>query len=108
MAKGDRKFAPLFRVVSIDAWSEGEYGWSWNNEYPLFEFRSDALDVKRTFLRRLRKFLSDGVPTISGLKDYVDLGRGWYYVTDDWEIMELRRRSDDCPCYACIRDTPSH
>lgn len=108
MAKGDRKFAPLFKVVSIDAWAEGEAGWTWNDTHTLFEFRSDALDVKRTFLKRLRKFLNDGVPTISGIREHHDLGRGWYYVTDDWEIMELRRRNDDCPCFACIRETPSH
>lgn len=104
--KGDRKFAPLFEVVAIDAWAEGEREWTWNNKYLLFKFRSDALDVKRTFLRRLRKFLGNGVPTISGIREYIDLGRGWYYVTDDWNIIEVRRRSDDCPFYACIRITP--
>lgn len=106
--KGDRKFGPLFKVVQIDARAEGECGWTWNSEYPLFEFRSDALDVKRTFLRRLRKFLSDGVPTISGIRERVDLGRGWYYVRDYLDIIEVRRRCDDCPYYACIRETPSH
>ncbi len=105
--KGDRKFAPLFSVHSIDAWADdSEGGWTWNQSYKLFEFRTTALDLKRAFLKRLRKFLKDGVPTVAGIREHVDLGRGWFYVTDDWDVMELCRRKDCCPIYACIRETP--
>ena len=103
--KGDRKFAPLFSVWQIDAWAEGEDGWTWNDKYRLFDFRTNSLDVKRVFLKRLRRHLAD-VKTPSGVVQHFNLGRGWYYVTDDWHIMELCRRKDHCPIYACIRETP--
>lgn len=96
--KGDRKYAPLFSVWAIDAWAEGEGGWTWNEKHKMFEFRSDALDIRGAFLRRLRKFLRN--------VHYSDLGRGWYYVTDDWDILELRKKCNDEPVYACIRETP--
>ena len=103
--KGDRKFAPLFSVWMIDACQEGEGVWTWNDKYRLFEFRTNSLDVKRVFLKRLRRHLAD-VKTPSGVVQHFNLGRGWYYVTDDWDIMELCRRKDHCPIYACIRETP--
>ncbi len=106
--KGDRKFAPLFSVWCIDALAEGETGWSWNDRHHLFEFRTNALDVKRVFLKKLRKFLSDGVRTIAGFRQHIDLGRGWYYIDGDWDIIELRKRFNHEPVYACIRETPSH
>lgn len=108
MSKGERKFAPLFRVVLVDAWAEGEDSWSWNDTMTLFEFRTEALNVKRTFLSRLRHFLKYRVYTATGLHEKHDLGRGWYYCTDDWDIMEVCSRSDHRPWYACIRITPSH
>lgn len=108
MAKGDRKFAPLFKVVLIDAWAEGDGGWTWNETHELFSFRTTSLNLKRAFLQRLRSFLDKGVKTISGVVDRYPLGRGWYYCTDDWDVMEVRNRSNDRPWYACIRETPSH
>ena len=98
--KGDRKFAPLFEVRWIDAWADGEGGWEWNESRKLFEFRSEALNLKRTFTNRLRTFIRKS-PFFKG-----ELGRGWYYVTNDWDVMELCRRCDGCPFYACIRITP--
>ena len=106
MAKGDRKFAPLFSVWAIDAWAEGEDGWTWNDKHKLFEFRTTSLNLKRAFVSRLRKFLANGVPTVSGLLHYSNLGRGWYYIVDDWDFIELRKRANDEPVYAAIRETP--
>lgn len=108
MAKCDRKFAPLFSVWQIDAWAEPDGGWTWNDKCRLFEFRSDSLDLKHAFLSRLRHYLSKGIKTPSGVVERNPLGRGWYYCTDDWDIMELKSRADDRPWYACIRETPSH
>ena len=104
MSKGERKFAPLFTVVWIDAWAEGEDGWTWNDTGKMFQFRTNALNLKRAFTSRLRRHLDNMNPLMYGS---TRLGRGWYYVTDDWNIMELCRRSDGCPMYACIRETPS-
>jgi hypothetical protein len=42
------------------------------------------------------------------LQDYYDLGKGWYYVNDEWDYLEICRKADGCPYYACIRETPSH
>lgn len=108
MAKGDRKYAPLFEVRQIDAAPEGEDGWTWNQSFKLFEFRSSSLDLKRMFLSRLRHYLSKGVKTPSGIVDRHPLGRGWYYCTDDWDIMEVKSKADHRPWFACIRVTPSH
>ena len=106
--KGDRKFAPLFEVVSIDAWAEGEDGWTWNQKFPMFQFRSNASDLKRAFVTRLRRYLKEKMRNWAGQPAHIELGRGWYYITDDWDIMELKKRCNDEPMYACMRLTPSH
>ena len=103
MSKGDRKFAPLFSVWSIDAWAEGWDDWTWNDKFELFEFRTEALDVKRAFLWRLRRYFSD-LNSRGIYHGGSDLGRGWYYVSDEWDFLELRRKSDDKPFYAAIRE----
>lgn len=103
--KGDRKFAPLFSVWQIDALAGSEGGWMWNDKCRLFKFRTNSLDVKRVFLKRLRRHIADA-KTPSGVVQHFNLGRGWYYVTDGWNIIELCRRKDHCPIYACIRETP--
>lgn len=85
---------PLWRILEIDAWAEPEGGWTWNDAFTLKEFRSDAEDMKRVFLRELKKLR--GRP----------LDRGAFYVSDDFEILEVRRRNDECPIWACQRMTP--
>lgn len=102
------EFSPLFSVWSIDAWAEGDSGWTWNDKSKLFEFRTRASDIKNAFLKRLRKYMENPRNRGLGVHGGSGLGRGWYYVQDDWEILELRRRCDDMPVYACIRETPSH
>ena len=104
--KGDRKFAPLFKVVQIDAWADAGGGWTWNQSFDLFEFRTDSGDVRRVFAKRLRDFLANGVRNAFGMRQHIDLGRGWYRFDGDWDIIELCRRKDMCPFYACIRVTP--
>ena len=103
--KGDRKFAPLFSVVCIDAWADGEDGWTWNESRRLFSFRSNSSDMRRTFVARLRHYLRTKLRSATGNLRPVELGRGWYTVTDDWDVMELCNKSDGCPIYACIRET---
>lgn len=107
--KGDHKFAPLFSVWQIDAWAEGESGWVWNDKFKLFEFRTTSLNVKQEFLRRLRYYLeksaSERVDPVHGFGN--GMGRGWYCCTGDWHVLEVCRKTDGCPCFACIRETPS-
>ena len=100
--KGDRKFAPLFGVWWIDALPEGDNGWVWNDTHKLFEFRTESMNVKRAFLSRLRKFMADPkfLPAGSGL------GRGWYYVSENDNVLELRKKASDEPVVACIRASP--
>ena len=102
--KGDKEPAPLYSVWSIDAWADGEGDWTWNDKCKLFEFRSRSLNIKRVFPSKLREFLENGVRTIAGMRQYIDLGRGWYYIDGDWDILELCRRSTKEPLYACIRE----
>ena len=86
---------PLHRIVEIDARAELEGSWTWDDQFKLEEFRSDAEDMKKVFLRRLKKLR--GRP----------LDRGAFKVVwDDFRIIEIQRRSDSCPIWACIRITP--
>lgn len=103
--KGDRKFAPLFSVVCIDAWADGEDGWVWNESRRMFSFRSNSSDMRRTFVSRLRNYLANGLDPVTGRRKPNILGRGWFKVTDDWDVMELCNKKDGCPVYACIRET---
>ena len=98
--------APLYTVWQIDAWAEGERSWTWNDKFRLFEFRSHASDIKKAFLRRLRKHLKNMATSIPGMYGSLDLGRGWYRVDGQDYVLELVRRSDGCPVYACIREDP--
>ena len=100
-------FAPLFSVWQVDAWAEGDVGWTWNDKFKLFEFRTRSLNLKREFPARLRYFLANHKGPAC-VKDYFDLGRGWYYVDGDWDLLEIRSKSDGRPWFACIRETPSH
>jgi hypothetical protein len=95
-----RSNAPLFQVVAINAWAEPG-GWTWNDQNKLFQFRSNANNIKRAFVTRLRRFLADGVVTISGMREHIDIGRGWYYLSDDGCVVELRSRKDHEPLYGC-------
>ena len=106
--KGDIMFAPLFSVWQIDAWAEPGGGWSWNDKYKLFDFRTRSLNLKREFTARLRHFLSTYKNPVTMRHEPHELGKGWFYVTDDWDILELCRKCDHQPWYACIRESPSH
>ena len=43
----------LWELREVDAWADGEGGWTWNDSFVLKRFRSDADDLKRLFLRVL-------------------------------------------------------
>lgn len=98
--------APLYEVRYIDAWVDDmEGGWTWNQSFKLFEFRSNASDMKRTFTRKLRECFRKGVRTFLGVS-HPELGKGWYCIDGNYDLMELCARKDGCPLYACIRMTP--
>lgn len=105
--KGDIMFAPLFSVWQIDACADPDGGWSWNDKYKLFEFRTRSLNMRREFPARLRYFLSNHKGP-AGTKDYFDLGKGWYFVDGDWDLLEILSKSDGRPWFACIRESPIH
>ena len=105
--KGDRKFAPWYSVWAIDAWADGENGWTWNDKARMFDFRTNAIDIKRTFLARLRKHLENPRNRGMGIHGGSGLGTGWYSVRwEDDHILELCRKCDVMPVYAAIRETP--
>ena len=103
--KGDRKFAPLFSVFAIYAWADGDGVWVWNESRRLFSFRSNSSNMRRTFVSRLRSYLANGFDPITGRRKPIILGRGWFKVTDELDVMELCNKSDGCPVYACIQET---
>ena len=82
----------LWELREIDAWADGDGGWTWNDTFLLKRFRSDADDLKGLFLRVLADV--NGKP----------LPRGVFRVDDsDWNILEAQRRKDGCPVWAMIR-----
>ena len=85
----------LWRLVEIDAWADGEGGWTWNDAFTLKRFRSGADDLKGLLLRVLRDVRGRSLP------------RGVFRVDDsDWDIIEIQRRDDGCPIWAMMRVTP--
>ena len=89
-------FDTLWELRKIDAWADGEEGWTWNDSFVLKRFRSDADDLKGLFLRVLADIRGRPLP------------RGVFRVDDsDWDILEVQRRRDGCPVYAMMRLTPS-
>ena len=86
---------PLWELREIDAWADGEGGWTWNDSFVLKRFRSDADDLKGLFLRVLADVRGRPLP------------RGVFRVDDsDWNILEVQRRQDGCPVWAMMRLTP--
>ena len=85
----------LWELREIDAWADGEGGWTWNDSFVLKRFRSDADDLKGLFLRVLADVRGRPLP------------RGVFRVDDsDWNILEVQRRRDGCPVWAMMRLTP--
>ena len=78
-----------FEVRQIDAWAEPEGGWSWNESYRLFDFKTEAKDEKRAFLRALRRH---------GIGVY----RGRCRVDYDGNVYEVRERKGGRPLFAAI------
>ena len=86
----------LWELREVDAWADGEGGWTWNDSFVFKRFRSDADDLKRLFLRVLADVHGRPLP------------RAVFRVDDsDWDILEVQRRRDGCPVYAMVRLTPS-
>lgn len=85
----------LWSIKEIDAWAEPDGGWTWNDAFTIKRFRSDSVNLKGLFLRVLADVR--GHP----------LERGVFRVDDsDWNILEVRRRKDDCPIWAMVRESP--
>lgn len=87
--------ATLWRLVEIDAWADPEGGWTWNDTFTLKRFRSESNNLKGLLLRVLRD--------VRGKR----LTPGVFRVDDsDWNIVEVRRKKDDCPVWAIMRESP--
>lgn len=86
----------LWELQEIEAWEDGEGGWTWKYSSVLKRFRSDADDLKGLFLRVLADVRGRPLP------------RGVFRVDDsNWDILEVQRRRDGCPVWAMMRLTPS-
>ena len=85
----------LYELREIDAWDDGEGGWTWNDSFVLKRFRSDADDLKGLFLRVMADVRGRPLP------------RGVFRVDDsDWYILEIQQRKTGMPVYAMVRLTP--
>ena len=78
-----------FEVRQIDAWAEPCGGWTWNESCRLFDFKTEAKDEKRAFLRALH---SHGI----------SLCRGRCRVDYDGSIYEVCERKGGRPLLAAI------
>lgn len=91
----DDSFDTLWELREIDAWDDGEGGWTWNDSFVLKRFRSDADDLKGLFLRVLADVRGRPLP------------KGVFRVDDsDWDILEIQQRKTGMPVYAMMRLTP--
>ena len=92
---GGQGSGTLWRLVEIDAWADPEGGWTWNDTFTLKRFRSESINLKGLLLRVLRDVRGKRLPP------------GVFRVDDsDWDIVEVRRRKDDCPVWAIVRESP--
>ena len=79
-----------YEVRQIDAWAYSEGGWTWNNSFRLFNFKTNAQDHKAAFLRALKD------------KVALRLKRNTYYVDYDGSVYELRLKKTDEPLFAAL------
>ena len=77
-----------YEIREIDAWADGEDGWTWNTSYKVGTI-STAGDPGRAMMRMLNK-------------KGVVCKRGACYISYDGDIYELRRRGTHEPYYAAI------
>ena len=86
----------LWELREVDAWADGEGGWTWNDSFVLKRFRSDADDLKGLFLRVLADVRGRPLP------------RGVFRVDDsDWNSLEIQQRKTGMLVSAMVRLTPS-
>lgn len=78
-----------YEIRQIDAWSEGENGWTWNESIHVGEYRTAAKDEKRAFLNALHRL-------------GVVCKRGACVVDYDGDIYELQNRKTHEPLFAAI------
>ncbi|WP_251316699.1 hypothetical protein [Flintibacter muris] len=78
-----------FEIRQIDAWTEAEGGWTWNDSIKIGEFKTNATDEKRAFLYALHKL-------------GIVCKRGRMAVINDGNIFELQDRRTKEPLYAAI------
>ena len=85
----------LWELREVDAWADGEGGWTWIYSSVLKRFRSESVNLKGLFLRVLADVRGRPLP------------RGVFRVDDsDWNILEVQRRRDGYPVWAMMRLTP--
>ena len=83
-----------FEVRQVDAWAKPEGGWSWNESCRLLDFKTEAKDVKRAFLRALLRALRrNGIGFFH---------RGRWRVDYDGDVYEVCERKGGRPLFAAI------
>ena len=80
-----------FEVRQVEAWTDPESGWYWNNSFYIGSFTTSAKDEKRAFTRFLK---NNGIVFFKG-KTVID-------VQDDGFILEIQDRKTKEPLFAAI------
>ena len=86
----------LWELREIDAWADGEGGWTWNDSFVLKRFRSDADDLKGLFLRVLADVRGRPLPR-GVFRDQLGSGMDFGLVLRaDWEYGYLIVKEQAC------------
>lgn len=84
-----------FKLLSIDAWRDGECHWVWNDFYLIEEgicFTDDSKVLKSS--RELLKYLRDNLAVLS------DYSKGKVRVVWDCDIIEIQEKNTGKPIFA--------
>ena len=80
-----------FEVRQVEAWTDPDSGWYWNNSYYIGAFTTSAKDEKRAFTRFLK---NNGIVFFKG-KTIIDVQDGGF-------ILEIQDRKTKEPLFAAI------
>ena len=81
----------IFEIRQIEAWSDPDGLWTWNNSYIIGYMKTSAKDEKRAFTRYLKK---QGIVFFKG-KTIIDSQNGC-------DILEIQDRKTKEPLFAAI------
>lgn len=86
------KIPMTFEIRQIDAWADGEGGWTWNESWHIADFSTQAKNEKRACIHALNKH-------------GISFKRGRFIIDYDGSIYEVQDRKTHEPIFAFIPKT---